>query len=93
MFSKNKPVLQFMIDSLEGNVHECRRKNVVSFRNRLVKYPFENALAALPLEDNLACLKGYVYNPYKARFPSRPTCANGAGHLWRRHLRALPSFL
>jgi len=69
MFSKNKPVLQFMIDSLEGNVHECRRKNVVSFRNRLVKYPFENALAALPLEDNLACLKGYVYNPYKAKFP------------------------
>lgn len=69
MFSKNKPVLQFMIDSLEGNVHECRRKNVVSFRNRLVKYPFENALAALPLEDNLACLKGYVFNPYKAQFP------------------------
>jgi protoporphyrinogen oxidase len=69
MFSKNKPVLQFMIDSLAGNVHECRRKNVVSFRNRLVKYPFENALAALPLEDNLACLKGYVYNPYKAKFP------------------------
>ena len=69
MFSKNKPVLQFMIDSLEGNVSECRRKNVVSFRNRLVKYPFENALATLPLEDNLACLKGYVYNPYKAQFP------------------------
>lgn len=69
MFSKNKPVLQFMIDSLEGNVHECRRKNVVSFRNRLVKYPFENALASLPLEDNLACLKGYVYNPYKTKFP------------------------
>ncbi|MDR3404296.1 MAG: FAD-dependent oxidoreductase [Chthoniobacter sp.] len=69
MFSKNKPVLQFMIDSLEGNVHQCRRKNVVSFRNRLVKYPFENALASLPLEDNLACLKGYVYNPYKAKYP------------------------
>ena len=69
MFSKNKAILQFMVDSLEGNVHECRRKNVVSFRNRLVKYPFENALSALPLEDNLACLKGYVYNPYKERFP------------------------
>ena len=69
MFSKNKPVLQFLIDSLEGNVHECRRKNVVSFRNRLVKYPFENALASLPIEDNLACLKGYVYNPYKAKYP------------------------
>jgi protoporphyrinogen oxidase len=70
MFSKNKPVLQFMVDTLEGNVHECRRKNVVSFRNRLVKYPFENALGSLPLEDNLACLKGYVYNPYKERFPN-----------------------
>jgi protoporphyrinogen oxidase len=70
MFSKNKPVLQFMVDTLEGNVHECRRKNVVSFRNRLVKYPFENALSSLPLEDNLACLKGYVYNPYKERFPN-----------------------
>jgi protoporphyrinogen oxidase len=70
MFSKNKPILQFMVDSLEGNVHECRRKNVVSFRNRLVKYPFENALSSLPLEDNLACLKGYVYNPYKERYPN-----------------------
>ena len=70
MFSKNKPVLQFMVDSLDGNVHECRRKNVISFRNRLVKYPFENALAALPPEDNLACLKGYVFNPYKAQFPN-----------------------
>ena len=70
MFSKNKQVLQFMIDSLCGNVHECRRKNVVSFRNRLVKYPFENALAALPLEDNLACLKGYVFNPHKALYPN-----------------------
>jgi len=70
MFSKNKAILQFMVDSLDGNVHECRRKNVVSFRNRLVKYPFENALAALPLEDNLACLKGYVYNPHKERFPN-----------------------
>lgn len=69
MFSKNKPVLQFMIDSLEGNVHQCRRRNVVSFKNRLVKYPFENALAALPLEDNLACLKGYVFNENKARYP------------------------
>lgn len=70
MFSKNKNVLQFMVDSLEGNVHECRRKNVVSFKNRLVKYPFENALASLPLEDNLACLKGYVYNSYKEKYPN-----------------------
>lgn len=70
MFSKNKNVLKFMIDSLEGNVHECRRKNVVSFKNRLVKYPFENALASLPIDDNLACLQGYVYNPYKSIYPS-----------------------
>lgn len=70
MFSKNKIVLQFMIESLQGNVHECRRKNVISFRNRLVKYPFENALSSLPLEDNLACLQGYVYNKYKTIYNS-----------------------
>src|SRR5271154_5305025 len=62
MFSKHQNILDFMIRSLAGNVHRCTRNNKVYFKDRLVKYPFENDLKALPLEDNYACLMGYVFN-------------------------------
>ena len=63
MFSKNKPVLQRMIDVLDGNVRQGRRENRIWFKGRLVKYPFENDLASLPKEDNFECLYGYLVNP------------------------------
>jgi len=64
MFSKNKPVLQLMIDVLDGNVREGRRENRIWFKGRLVKYPFENDLAALPPQDNFECIHGYIVNPH-----------------------------
>src|SRR5712691_9810832 len=69
MFSRNQPVLDFMVGSLGENVHRCRRNNKISFKNALIKYPFENDLASLPLEDNYECLRDFVYNPHKARYP------------------------
>ena len=69
MFSRNKPVLEFMVRSLGDNVHQCRRNNKISFKGRLVKYPFENDLHSLPLEDNFECIRDYLFNPYKERYP------------------------
>lgn len=69
MFSKNQPVLDFMIRALDGNVLKCRRNNKISFKGRLVRYPFENDLAALDLEDNFQCTWQYFNNPYKDKFP------------------------
>ncbi len=65
MFSKDKAVLDFMVHSLGDNVHRCRRNNRISFKNRLLKYPFENDLKSLPLEDNYECIRDFLFNPYK----------------------------
>jgi protoporphyrinogen oxidase len=64
MFSKNKDVLAHMVQVLGDNVHQRRRDNKIFFKNRLVKYPFENDLAALPKEDTFECLMGYINNPH-----------------------------
>jgi protoporphyrinogen oxidase len=64
MFSKNKSVLDLMVETLDGNVHQRRRENRIWFRDRLVKYPFENDLAALRKEDTFECLMGYLSNPH-----------------------------
>ena len=69
MFSRNKPVLEFMVASLGDNVHQCRRNNKISFKSRLVKFPFENDLHSLPLEDNFECIRDYLFNPFRDRYP------------------------
>ena len=68
MFSKNKRILDFMIASLGNNVHQSKRNNKISFKGRLVKYPFENDLHSLPLGDTFECLQSFVFNPYKKRY-------------------------
>lgn len=69
MFSRNREVLDFMVHSLGENVHLCRRKNMISFRGRLVKYPFENDLGSLPVEDTFECLRDFLMNEDTARYP------------------------
>jgi protoporphyrinogen oxidase len=63
MFSKNKDVLGKMVEALGTNVHQKRRENKIWFKDRLVKYPFENDLASLPKDDNFDCIYGYIVNP------------------------------
>lgn len=69
MFSKNKEVLQHMVAALGENVHQRRRENRIWFKDRLVKYPFENDLASLPKEDNFECIYGYLNNPRAGETP------------------------
>lgn len=68
MFSRNKPVLDFMVGSLGRNVARCRRNNKISFKGRLVRYPFENDLGSLDLEDRFRCAWGYFNNPFREKF-------------------------
>jgi protoporphyrinogen oxidase len=69
MFSKNKDVLNLMIDVLGENVHQNRRENRIWFKGNLVKYPFENDLAALPKQDNFECIYEYIVNPRAGETP------------------------
>lgn len=70
MFSKNKEVLNLMIEVLDGNVHQNRRENRIYYKGALVKYPFENDLASLPKEDNYECILGYLQNPHAGDTPA-----------------------
>lgn len=68
MFSRNKEVLDFMIASLGRNVQKCKRHNKISYKGKFLKYPFENDLSSLPLEDNFDCLNSFLFNPYKKKY-------------------------
>ena len=75
LFSRNPEAMTFYEDLLHGNVCHRRRNTKVFYKGRYVKYPFENGLSDLPVEDNLACLLGYV-QAYVARLSGktgRPT--------------------
>jgi protoporphyrinogen oxidase len=69
MFSKDKEILDFMVSSLGDNVHTCTRKNRIAYAGRLVKYPFENDLAALPQDETYECVRDFFLNPHRERYP------------------------
>ncbi len=76
LFSRNPEAMAFYETLLEGNVCRRRRNTKVFYKGRYVKYPFENGLSDLPLEDNLACVLGYV-QAYAARLAgTAPTPTN-----------------
>jgi len=68
IFSRDKLILDFIVKSLGDNVHQCKRNNKISFKNKLVKYPFENDLSSLDLEDNYECISQFLFNPYKEKY-------------------------
>jgi protoporphyrinogen oxidase len=68
LFSKDKLILEFIVKSLKNNVHQCKRNNKISFKNKLIKYPFENDLSSLDLEDNYECINQFLFNPYKEKY-------------------------
>lgn len=65
LFSRNQQLLDFIVATLGENVSKCRRNNKIAFKDRLLKYPFENDLHALPLEDNYACIRDFIFNKHK----------------------------
>lgn len=65
IFSKDEEVLKLMINFLNGNINKLKRSNKIYYKERFVKYPFENELSALPEEDKLYCLNSFLNNPYE----------------------------
>jgi protoporphyrinogen oxidase len=66
MFSRNQQTLDFMVSLLGDNVHRARRANKIFYKNRYVKYPFENGLFDLEPQDRYECLYHYINNPHPA---------------------------
>ena len=62
IFSKDKEVLEFMLNLLGDNVVKNRRNTKILYKGRFVKYPFENGLHDLPEEDNFECLYHFIQN-------------------------------
>ncbi|MFA5959873.1 MAG: FAD-dependent oxidoreductase [Tatlockia sp.] len=68
LFSRDAQILDFIVKSLGQNVSRCRRNNKIAFKDKLLKYPFENDLNALSLDDNFDCIRHFLFNPYKQQF-------------------------
>ncbi|MBA2651678.1 MAG: FAD-dependent oxidoreductase [Tatlockia sp.] len=69
LFSRDQQILDFIVASLGENVSRCRRNNKIFFKDKLLKYPFENDLHSLSLEDNYECIRHFLFNPYKEKYP------------------------
>lgn len=68
VFSKDTEAMNFMLSALGDNKVKNRRNTKILFKGSFVKYPFENGLSDLPLEDNYECLQKYIEcNLKKAR--------------------------
>ena len=61
IFSKNESVLKFMLELLKGNKVKNKRNTKVLYKGCYVKYPFENGLSDLPLEENFECLNSFIH--------------------------------
>ncbi|MEA2074120.1 MAG: FAD-dependent oxidoreductase [Euryarchaeota archaeon] len=60
IFSKDKRVLNVMLEKLGDNIVKRRRNTKILYKGNYVKYPFENGLSDLPLQDNFECLTGFI---------------------------------
>lgn len=68
LFSRDQEILDFIVTSLGTNVSRCRRNNKVSYKGRLLNYPFENDLKSLDLADNYDCIRHFIFNGYKEKY-------------------------
>jgi protoporphyrinogen oxidase len=60
IFSNKDERLQFMLSVVEDELVKNRRNTKIYYNGRFVKYPFENGLHDLPLEENFECLLDFL---------------------------------
>lgn len=63
IFSRNETALTQLLAYTATN--RLRRSNKILHQGGTVKYPFENDLAALPVNERDYCLKEFLSNPYE----------------------------
>ncbi len=61
LFSKDEDILKEMVN-LVGQVVMHRRRTFIFYRNRFIKYPFENGIFMLPPEERFEILRNFVRN-------------------------------
>lgn len=64
LFSKDRALMDIFSDVLGENINHCRRNNQILYKDRYLKYPFENGLGKLDREDIYECLIGYLVNEH-----------------------------
>ncbi len=84
LFSRNPEAMAVYEDLLQGNVSRRTRNTKVYYKGRYVKYPFENGLSELPLEDNAACLLGYIQAYLARAVGSAPEPSNFKEWMYQR---------
>lgn len=65
LFSKDKEMLELMLDVLDEGKNDLVRSNQILYKGRRVQYPFENDLSKLPSEDLHYCINAFNHNPYE----------------------------
>ncbi len=60
IFSRDEEVLGFMRRMIEGNEQRNIRNTKIFYKGRYVKYPFENGLSDLSIEDRFFCINEFV---------------------------------
>jgi protoporphyrinogen oxidase len=60
IFSRDTEVLAFMRRMIAGNEQRNDRHTKIFYKQRYVKYPFENGLSDLPPEDRFFCISEFV---------------------------------
>jgi protoporphyrinogen oxidase len=60
IFSRDGEVLAFMRRMIAGNEQRNNRTTKIFYKQRFVKYPFENGLSDLPQEDRFFCINGFI---------------------------------
>ncbi len=65
IFSKHRDILKKNIKMLKDNIQNHKRSNKIIYKNKYIKYPFENELSKLPKEDLNYCLNEFLNNPFE----------------------------
>jgi protoporphyrinogen oxidase len=60
IFSRDTEVLAFMRRAIADNEQRNNRNTKIFYKDRFVKYPFENGLADLPPEDRFTCINEFI---------------------------------
>jgi UDP-galactopyranose mutase (EC 5.4.99.9) len=60
IFSRDTEVLSFMHRKLEGNREIRRRNTKIYHRGRYIKYPFENGLHELEMDERYLCITEFI---------------------------------
>jgi protoporphyrinogen oxidase len=60
IFSRDAEVLAFMQKMIESNEQKNDRNTKIFYKQRFVKYPFENGLSDLPPDDRFFCINEFV---------------------------------